>query len=161
MFRAMGRARNRSRLALARGGEAMARLDRRPLVHRAVLSLIPIAIKRRFDAEAAAEEQLGLELRVRDPGGGEPARFAIEVSGGRCRVRRDGLPEASSAVTVAGEDLLRIASGAVGWPDLVSSGRLELSGDPFEALRFPALFRLPAAAAIDAPPAPRPATPRR
>jgi len=157
----MDLARHGSRVALARGGEAVARLDRRPVVHRAALSVIPIAIERRFDAEAGREEELGFELRVRDPGGGEPARFAVEVRGGRCRVRRGALPEASSAVTVAGEDLLRVGSGALGWPDLVSSGRVELSGDPFEALRFPALFRLPSAAVIAEPLLPRPATPRQ
>ncbi len=161
MSRVLDLARHRSRVALARGGEAVARLDRRPAVHRAVLSMIPIAIERRFDAEAGGEEELGFELRVRDPGGGEPARFAIEVRQGRCRARRGALPEATSAVTVAAEDLLRVGSGAVGWPDLVSSGRLELSGDPFEALRFPALFRLPSAAVSDEPPVRRPASPRQ
>jgi hypothetical protein len=40
--------------------------------------------------------------------------------------------------------MIRLASGAVGWPALLSSGRLEFSGDPFLALRFPTLFRLPA-----------------
>ena len=29
------------------------------------------------------------------------------------------------------------------WPELISSGRFELSGDPFLALRFASLFRLP------------------
>jgi alkyl sulfatase BDS1-like metallo-beta-lactamase superfamily hydrolase len=161
MSRVVDRARSRARVALARGGDAVARLDRRPLVHRAVLSTIPLAIQRRFDAEAAGDEELALELLVRDPSGAEPARFAIEIRGGHCRVRRGGLPKASSAVTVAGADLVRVGSGAVGWPDLVSSGRLELSGNPFEALRFPALFRLPAAAVLDASPPPRPATPRQ
>jgi hypothetical protein len=41
------------------------------------------------------------------------------------------------------EDLILLASGAVGWPELLSSGRFELTGDPFLALRFASLFRLP------------------
>jgi len=32
----------------------------------------------------------------------------------------------------------------VTWPELISSLRFELSGDPFLALRFASLFRLPA-----------------
>jgi hypothetical protein len=31
----------------------------------------------------------------------------------------------------------------VTWPELISSGRFELSGDPFLALRFASLFRPP------------------
>ena len=41
------------------------------------------------------------------------------------------------------DDLIRLAGGAASWPELFSSGRFELSGDPFLALRFAALFRLP------------------
>ena len=40
--------------------------------------------------------------------------------------------------------MIRLVSGSAGWPELVSGGRLELSGDPFLAIRFPSLFRLPA-----------------
>ena len=36
-----------------------------------------------------------------------------------------------------------LGSGAVAWPELFSSGRFELTGDPFLALRFASLFRLP------------------
>ena len=49
-----------------------------------------------------------------------------------------------AAVELGAGDMIRMASGAVGWPELLSSRRLELSGDPFLALRFPNLFRLPA-----------------
>jgi hypothetical protein len=38
-------------------------------------------------------------------------------------------------------------SGAATFPQLLASGRLELAGNPFVALRFPGLFRLPAHAA--------------
>ena len=47
-------------------------------------------------------------------------------------------------IEVQAEDAIRLAAGSIGWPELVSSGRLAFSGDPFLALRFPALFRLPA-----------------
>jgi hypothetical protein len=37
-----------------------------------------------------------------------------------------------------------MVSGAASFPELLAWGRLELGGDPFLALRFPSLFRLPA-----------------
>jgi hypothetical protein len=36
-----------------------------------------------------------------------------------------------------------MVAGAISFPELLASGRLELAGDPFVALRFPGLFRLP------------------
>jgi hypothetical protein len=39
--------------------------------------------------------------------------------------------------------MVLLASGEVGWTELLASGRLTLSGDPFLALRFPRLFDLP------------------
>jgi hypothetical protein len=47
---------------------------------------------------------------------------------------------------VHASDLVRLAVGRAGWPALLASGRLVLSGDPFLALRLPTLFRLRAAA---------------
>jgi hypothetical protein len=136
--------------AVARGGDLVARLEHRPVLYRAVLRAIPIAVSRRFDAEAAGDLQAEFELRIRDPRGREPARFTIHIHDGRCDVRPGGTGDEVTAVTVAPGDLVRLASAATGWPELLSSGRLELSGNPFEALRFPALFRLPAARAAAA-----------
>lgn len=45
-------------------------------------------------------------------------------------------------MSTAAQDAIRVA--AVGWPELMPSRRLVLAGDPFLALRFPSLFRLPA-----------------
>ena len=135
------------RTAVARAGAAVARLDRRPVLYRVVVRAIPMAIPRRLDPEAAGAVEAVFELRVRDPSGGDPARFTISIHDGRCEVRRGGAGDGVTAVTVAAGDLVRLASAATGWPELVSSGRLELSGNPFDALRFPVLFRLPAVAA--------------
>lgn len=130
--------------AVARGGAAVARLEHRPLFYRALLRAIPIAIGQRFDANAAGDLEATLELRIRHPQAGEPARFTISIHDGRCEVRRGGAGDGVTAVTVAAGDLVRLGSGATGWPELLASGRLELTGNPFEALRFPTLFRLPA-----------------
>ena len=127
-----------------RGGSRVAELDRRPVSHRLILLALPRAITARFDPAAAGELEAAFELRVRDPRGGEPARFALSVADGHCEVRPGAASDAGATVTVGGDDLIRMASGVAGWPELLSAGRLELAGDPFLALRFPVLFRLPA-----------------
>lgn len=136
--------------ALARGGAVVARFEDRTLLYRALLRAIPIAIPRRFDAEAAGDLEALFELRIRDPRGRGSARFAVKIHDGRCEVRRGAAGDGVTAVTVAPGDLVRLATAATGWPELLSSGRLELDGNPFEALRFPTLFRLPAARAAAA-----------
>lgn len=138
------------RTTVARGGAAVARLEHRPALYRAVVRAIPLVIPRRFDAAAAADLDARFDLRVRNPAGGEPASFQIAIHDGRCEVRPGTSGDGVTAVTVTAGDLVRLASAATGWPELLSSGRLELSGNPFEALRFPALFRLPSAPAAGA-----------
>ena len=131
---------------LARVGARVARLYRRPVPHRIVLLAIPAAVRLLFDPAAAAELDVAFELQVRPRRGREATRFAIVVRDGRCAVQRGGTSDAAAAVIAGADDLVRMASGAVGWPELLSSGRLELTGNPFLALRFPVLFRLPATA---------------
>ncbi len=141
----------------------VARLDRRPVAHRLILKAIPRAIEVRFDPGSAEGLEAVFELRIRDPGGGRPASFELRVREGRCEVRPGPAVGAGAVATVGAEDLIQLVSGAVGWPHLLASGRLELAGDPFLALRFPSLFRLPAS---DEPrprwpgPARHPGTPR-
>jgi hypothetical protein len=111
-----------------------------------ILRVLPRAIPRRLDAEAAGDLDATFELCVRSPGGREPSRFALQIAGGRCEIRPGPAPEAGASATVGADDLIRMVSGAAGWPELLAAGRLELAGDPFLALRFPGLFKLPAAA---------------
>ena len=122
--------------------ELIAGLDRLRWVHWIVLRVLPQAISRRFEAP-----QDGLratfELSIRDPAGREPARFALAVADGDCRVRTGAADRPAARATLAADDLIRLAGGAASWPELLSSGRFELSGDPFLALRFASLFRLP------------------
>jgi hypothetical protein len=59
-------------------------------------------------------------------------------------VTRGPAARPNASVTVGAGDVIRMVSGAAGWPELLATGRLELAGDPFTALRFPQLFRLPA-----------------
>ncbi len=136
--------RNGARTLLSRGGSRVARLDRRLTAHGLILRAVPLALARRFDPESARELDAVLELRIRDPSGGRAEVFELRISGGRCEVRPGPARDPGAAVLVGAGDMIRLASGAVGWPELLSAGRLELSGDPFLALRFPNLFRLPA-----------------
>jgi hypothetical protein len=130
---------------LSRGGDRVARLDARPVPHWVILRSLRRAIALRFDPVAAGDLAAVFELRVRDPGGGEPAKFALTVSGGCCSVTRGPAARANASVTVGADDVIRMVSGAVAWPALLATGQLELAGDPFTALRFPQLFRLPGA----------------
>jgi SCP-2 sterol transfer family len=136
-----------ARSFLSRGGERVAGLDARPVPHRVILRAIPYAIPRRFDPEAAGELGAVFELRVRDPRGGEPTAFELTVADGGCQVNPGPAPDPGATATVGADDLIRMLSGAIGFPELLASGQLELGGDPFLALRFPALFRLPPRAA--------------
>jgi hypothetical protein len=132
---------------VSRGGARVAQLDSRPVPHRVILRVIPYAIPRRFDPEAAGDLQAVFELRVRDPRGREPTRFQLTIADRRCLVTAGLASDPAATATLGADDLIRLVSGAVGFPELLASGRLELAGNPFIALRFPGLFRLPAGAA--------------
>jgi SCP-2 sterol transfer family len=125
------------------GGERVARLDRRPVTHRLILKAVPRAIQIQFDPASAEGLDATFELRIRDPGGRSPASFALVVSDGRCEVKPGPASHPGAVATIGAGELIRLVSGSVGWPHLLASGRLELSGDPFLALRFPSLFQLP------------------
>jgi SCP-2 sterol transfer family len=125
------------------GGKRVARLDRRPRSRRLLLHAIPRAIPRWFDSGSAQDLSATFELVIRERGAGELERFAISIAEQRCAVTRGAAVEAGARVEIGAEDMILLASGSVGWPELLSSGRLVLSGDPFLALRFPTLFRLP------------------
>jgi SCP-2 sterol transfer family len=138
------RGRVQARAVVSRGGGRVAELDARALPHRVILRVLPSAIARRFDPEAAGELTAVFELRVTDPHAGAPARFQLRIAAARCEVAPGPAPDAGAAATVGAGDLIRMVTGAVSFPELLASGRLELAGDPFLALRFPSLFRLPA-----------------
>ncbi len=132
------------RRAVARGAIHMARLDRRRLVHWIVLRVIPRAIAMRFDPPTDDLEAT-FELAIRDPRGRAPTRFELEIAGQSCSVRAGAAQRPGARALVGSDDLILLTSGAASWPELLSSGRFELTGDPFLALRFASLFKLPVA----------------
>jgi hypothetical protein len=124
-------------------GERLIALDRHPLVHRVLVRVVSRAIAHRFDPAAADDLEATLELALRDPHGRATTRYEVRISQGRCAVRPGAPDGAGARAAIGSDDLIKLASGAVGWPELFSSGRFELTGDPFLALRFASLFRLP------------------
>jgi hypothetical protein len=136
-------ARHFARRLLARAGRRVARLDRRPTLHWIVLRVMPRAIVMRFDPASAEGLEASFELAIRDPLGRDPKRFELVIADGRCAVRAGDAARAGARAIIGSDDLILLASGAASWPELLSNGRFELSGDPFLALRFAALFRMP------------------
>jgi hypothetical protein len=124
-----------------RAGVRVARADRTLPGHLALVRIIERTIPRLFNADAAGHLDAVFELDIE----GRPSTYlGLTVHDGCLSVCRGRPPDAGAAVSIAAEDMVLLVSGEAGWPELLSSGRLSLSGDPFLALRFPQLFRLPA-----------------
>ena len=100
-----------------------------------------------FDRNAARGLTVTLALHIRVARRRKPLSFALRIEDGHLRVRRGAPAAAAATITMRLRDLLALAVGSTGWPQLLAAGRLELTGDPFLALRFPGLFKLPASAA--------------
>jgi hypothetical protein len=128
---------------LRRAGRRLARLDRLRAPHWIILRAMPRAIAMRFDPTASRGLQATLELAIRDPWGRPPARFELAIADERCSVRFRAAERPGARAVLGSDDLILLASGAATWPELLSNGRFELSGDPFLALRFASLFKLP------------------
>jgi len=119
----------------------LARRDRGRVAHALILAALPRAIARRFDAAAADDLDATLELAIRHDS--RPASYALTITGASCAVRAGAPEQAHARAAIGADDLILLAGGAVTWPQLLSSGRFQLTGDPFLALRFASLFRLP------------------
>jgi len=125
-----------------RGGAGAARLDSSPAAHAVLLRAVRLMIPRLFDPKAAGDLDARLELRIRHPRGGDPDVSTVVIADRRCQIVPGPDPTARVSITVGADDLVRMVSGEVGWPQLVSAKRLVLWGDPYLALRFPLLFGL-------------------
>ena len=104
-----------------------------------VLAALPAGLTRRFRPDVAGDLDATIALRV-----GE-ATYAIRVRDGRCKVTRGDAPEAGATLSVSPGDAVRLLTGDADWPALLGARRMQISGDPFLALRFPGLFGLTAA----------------
>jgi hypothetical protein len=119
----------------------LAQRDRGRVMHGLIQAVLPRAIAARFDAVAAQDLDATLELIVEH--GTRPVSYALTIAGARCVVRPGAPAQAGARASIGAGDLILLAAGAVTWPQLLSSGRFWLTGDPFLALRFATLFRLP------------------
>lgn len=144
---ATARGRAQAMALFSRAGARVAELDMRPGTHRLLLRAIPQVMTRRFVPTQADGLDCVMELRVSDPSGGQPAAFAITIASGTCTVTPGPAAAPAAGAEVRGDDMIRLATGAVGWPELLAAKRLSMSGDVFLAIRFPLLFALPAQAA--------------
>jgi alkyl sulfatase BDS1-like metallo-beta-lactamase superfamily hydrolase len=134
--------RPRLQALLQRGGERVATLSAHGPVRPVALRAIQAALPRRFDPERARDLDATIELRLHD-GNGRVRQLTLRIDHGNLTVTPGAAPDATAVAQVQAEDTIRLAAGVIGWPELISSGRMEFSGDPFLALRFPLLFRLP------------------
>ena len=98
------------------------------------MSLLALGMRRCFDAEAAGSLQATFEFVVSE------RPYEVRVADGRCQVVRGAAPGAGAQVRISRGDLVRLVTGATKWTMLLAQGRLQLTGDPFLALRFPQLF---------------------
>lgn len=105
-----------------------------------IANLVAFVVPWRFDRSQATGLDATVELRILHR---RPIRVAITIAEGTCKARPGPAPDAGARATISLADLIRLELGDVGWPQLLSRGRFEFAGDPFLALRLPALFRLP------------------
>jgi hypothetical protein len=141
-----GARRTATERAVRRGGARVAGLDRIPGGHGALVKAIVRALPRYFEPAATGDLNDTFELRIRHPRRDAPDVFSLAIADHRLTLVPGPAPAARSRVTIGADDMVRLVSGEVGWPELLSGGQLSLSGDPFLGLRFPRLFGLPAEA---------------
>ncbi|MBO0768599.1 MAG: SCP2 sterol-binding domain-containing protein [Solirubrobacterales bacterium] len=127
---------------IVRGGRIAAHVDNNPATRRAALRALPAVLRQRFDAQAAGDLNAVVELRVSASEGGPEARFRLEIADGELHVTRTSAPEAQAWLSASLGDMIRIVSGNEGLWELLSQKRLDFGGEPFTALRMPAVLRL-------------------
>jgi hypothetical protein len=95
-----------------------------------------------FDRRSARHLTATFELRVRILRGRRGVPFVMRIDAERRRLHPGAPADPGAIAAIDAWDLVRLGLGLAAWPQLLSSGRLELSGDPFLALRLPTLFKL-------------------
>lgn len=103
-----------------------------------ITKVAAFAISRRFEPGQAEGLDATLELRLRVRSALVP--LAITIAGGECSVRPGPAAGADAGATIGLADVVRLVIGDARGPQLLSSGRLQVSGDPFLAMRLPSLF---------------------
>jgi len=99
-------------------------------------------MQRLFNPDACKDLDAVFELRIPRKDGRTDV-LALDVTYGHLEVRPGAAANAGAWVSIGGDDMVRLVSGVEPWPQMLADGRLELGGDPFLALRFPVVFKLP------------------
>jgi alkyl sulfatase BDS1-like metallo-beta-lactamase superfamily hydrolase len=129
------------KLVSGRSDDQLARIERGPQ-RRVVLETIFAAMRRRFDAEAAGDLDAVAAFCVEPGAHGAGERYEVAIRDGSCTVARGAGQPAQVTFTLGAADLLRLATGAARWTDLLGARRIALAGDPFLALRVIGAFGL-------------------
>jgi hypothetical protein len=135
-----GAGRQAAQRVVERAGAGIARLDGARVAHPLLVQAVNLLIPYLFIADRAGDLDSKMVLRILDPRGGAPSESTVLISDRRCAVVPGADPSARVSITAGIDDLVRLVSGEVGWPQLVSARRMVLWGDPYLALRFPMLF---------------------
>ena len=128
-----------ARFVARRSDEQLGRLEHGPQ-RRVMLDAVFAAMRRQFDPAAAGDFDGVVEFRILDDGRRPAERYQLTIRNGQCTVRRNGSAEPDVWFVSGLGDLLRIGSGAAGWPELMGSRRIELGGDPFTGIRALGIF---------------------
>ncbi|MEU1209401.1 SCP2 sterol-binding domain-containing protein [Nocardia sp. NPDC005825] len=105
------------------------------------LALLPIVLRTKFDPTRAGDLEAILLFRLCKPDGEGEDPMTIRIAQGRCRIDRVAHDDPDASASLGLADMIRMAVGAVTPPQLWTSGRLTLTGDPYLFARFSVLFR--------------------
>jgi predicted lipid carrier protein YhbT len=130
-----------ARFVSRRSDEQLGRLERGPQ-RRMALEALFATMKRRFDPVVAGDFDGVVEFRILDDVRRPAERYQLTIRDGQCTVERNGAAKPDVFFATRLSDLLRVGSGAVGWPELLGSRRIELGGDPFMGLRVLSIFAI-------------------
>jgi putative sterol carrier protein len=116
----------------------------RHVAGRMYLKFLPFALRRKFRAEDAEieGEDLAVVYEMKISTRDRVLLLEIEIAHRRCTIRHSPTREPDAAMGMRLADLIRMSSGAVDGPGLMTAGRMTFSGDAFMLARFPGLFGL-------------------
>ena len=104
---------------------------------------------RRFDPGQARGLDAVVEFRVRRSVGAGVDRRQVVIADGRCTATSRGGRAPTVTLEMGPVTFLRLVGGADSALGLVLRGKLRVGGDPFLAVRLPALLNIPGRAAND------------
>ena len=122
-----------------RSEQQLGRLEHGPQ-RRVMLDTMFAAMRRKFDPEMAGDLDAVVEFRILDEQRQPAERYQLTIRNGQCTVQRNGSAAPDVWFSTGVSDLLRIGSGAAGWPELMGKRRIELGGDPFAGMRVLGIF---------------------